>query len=320
MFDHTLGLADERETKQAEELIAFDKRAAEIHSKLKSFLSALDTLRPEPCPDDLVERTLRRLRQLADAERSVREPVVVRVRSWHNLIQVGVIAASIFLAVGVLIPSFGFARHQYRKHVCQNQLAGIGDSMNAYCADYDGLLPAATNNINQSWCNVGDQGQECRSNTRSMYLLLKLGYVNRPKNFVCCGRRVRVTLLNNSDISRYNDFPSREHFSYSYRIFCHSPVKMSQLAGQPIMADRNPIFEKVSEAGFAVQLDNELCRRNSLNHRKRGQNVLFTDGHTVFLRTRHVGIPQDDIFTVQNVVEYRGNERPACEKDPFLAP
>ena len=39
-----------------------------------------------------------------------------------------------------------------------------------------------------------------------------------------------------------------------------------------------------------------------------------------FLKTRHVGVPKDDIFTVQNVVEYRGNERPACEKDPFLAP
>ena len=95
---------------------------------------------------------------------------------------------------------------------------------------------------------------------------------------------------------------------------------MSRLAGQPIMADRNPVFEKVSEDRFAVQLDKELCCRNSMNHRHRGQNVLFTDGHTIFKKTRYVGIPQDDIFTLQNVVEYRGNERPVFEKDPFLAP
>ncbi len=86
------------------------------------------------------------------------------------------------------------------------------------------------------------------------------------------------------------------------------------------MADCNPVFENVSEDRFEVRLDRSLSTRNSINHGRRGQNVLFSDGHAGFLKTRHVGIPQDDIFTVQNIVEYRGNERPACEKDPFLAP
>jgi prepilin-type processing-associated H-X9-DG protein len=136
-----------------------------------------------------------------------------------------------------------------------------------------------------------------------------------------CGGRYEGDLfsLKISQVSAYDDFPNG-HITYSFRIFCHQPAKMTLLAGQPIMADRNPIFEKVSEDMFMVKLDNESSRRNSRNHNRRGQNVLFADGHSLFLKTRHAGIPQDDIFTVQNVIEYRGNERPTCDKDLFLAP
>ena len=86
------------------------------------------------------------------------------------------------------------------------------------------------------------------------------------------------------------------------------------------MADCNPVFENASEDKFEVRLDKELSTHNSINHNLRGQNVLFCDGHVEFLKTRHVGIPQDDIFTLQNIEVYRGIERPSCETDPFLAP
>lgn len=62
LFDHTLGLADKYEADQVEELIASNYEAAEIHSNLKAVLSPLDTLKPEPCPGDLFQRTLWRLK------------------------------------------------------------------------------------------------------------------------------------------------------------------------------------------------------------------------------------------------------------------
>ena len=52
----------------------------------------------------------------------------------------------------------------------------------------------------------------------------------------------------------------------------------------------------------------KLSTTASMNHNRQGQNVLFSDGQVEFLKTRHIGILQDDIFTVQNIVEYRGNE------------
>ena len=313
LFDYSLDLTTEEETAQAEALISSSNEAADIHSKIKSVLAPLDTVRDDPCPDDLAERTIWRLR-------AAPAPVATTRRPWRNFAQVGAIAATIFIAVGVLVPSFSFARHQYRKHVCQNQLTGIGSCISSYCADYDGKLPAASTDVSQPWHRIGDQGRENRSNTRNPFLLLKLGYHTRPQDFVCCGRRQkRISPLKASEASNYNDFLSGEHISYSFRIFCRPSITISLLGGQPLMADRNPVFEHVPEERFDVHLDEGLCSRHSINHR-RGQNILFIDGHARFLKTRNVGIPQDDIYTVQNISAYRGNERPACEQDCFLGP
>jgi prepilin-type processing-associated H-X9-DG protein len=86
------------------------------------------------------------------------------------------------------------------------------------------------------------------------------------------------------------------------------------------MADRNPVFEDVEGDHFKVRLDIKLSIRNSINHGEHGQNVSFPDGHVEFLVTRHVGIPQDDIYTLQNIKIYRGNEWPTCDNDLFYIP
>jgi hypothetical protein len=59
---------------------------------------------------------------------------------------------------------------------------------------------------------------------------------------------------------------------------------------------------------------------NSLNHNRRGQNVLFDDGSAGFVKTRFVGVNGDDIFTLQNTTLYQGSETPDRETDAFLAP
>ncbi|KPK43505.1 MAG: hypothetical protein AMJ65_05615 [Phycisphaerae bacterium SG8_4] len=321
LFDHSLELTTEERAAQAEVLISSSNEAAYIRSKLKTALAPLDTLLDEPCPDDLAERTVWRLMQVAKVERAAREPVAAGSMPWSDYAQVGAIAAVVLLAVSVLIPSFSFARHHYRKHVCQNQLAGIGSGLARYCSDFEGNLPAVSTDISRPWHRVGDQSEESQSNTRNPYLLLKLGYHSRPRDFICCGRMQRkVSQLDVSEVSRFDDFPGGELISYSFRIVCRAPVKLSLLAGMPLMADRNPLFEDMQGDELRVRLDEKLATTPSMNHKRRGQNVLFAGGHVRFLKTRHVGVPQDDIFTVQNVVEYQGNERPACEKDPFLAP
>jgi hypothetical protein len=62
LFDYSLGLTSDEEIVQAEQLIACNKQAVEIHSKLKAVLEPLDSIvQPEPCWDELAERTIQRL-------------------------------------------------------------------------------------------------------------------------------------------------------------------------------------------------------------------------------------------------------------------
>lgn len=323
LFDYSLGLTTEGETAQARALVTSKKEADEIHAKLKAALAPLDSIPSRLCPDQLAEQTVQRLCQLANSIRAAEqaELPVAKVRLWPNFVKVGAIAASILIIVGVLFPTFSLARHQYRKHVCQRQLESIYKSVDHYSSDYDGKLPAVATDVGQPWHKVGYQGKENHSNTRNLFLLLKHGYSGRPEDFVCCSKRQKqYTALRMSQVHRYKDFPSRKHITYSFRIVCKQPIKLRLLGRQPLMADRNPVFEDMPEDKFEVHLDSELSTRNGMNHNRHGQNVLSCDGNVQFLKTRHVGVPQDDIFTVQNIAVYRGSERPACETDPFLGP
>jgi prepilin-type processing-associated H-X9-DG protein len=99
------------------------------------------------------------------------------------------------------------------------------------------------------------------------------------------------------------------------------------LCQKVVMADCNPLFEELPKdfsQPFKLQIDRKSLTLNSSNHsyfgNRRGQNVLFGDGHVEFLRTRHVDVSKDDIFTLQDTDVYQGCEVPSCETDFFLAP
>jgi len=67
IFDYSSGLTTtEEETVEAERLISSDEQAAKLHSAIKFFTNALGSLESEPCPDELVERTILRLKSLAN--------------------------------------------------------------------------------------------------------------------------------------------------------------------------------------------------------------------------------------------------------------
>ncbi|MHC4497467.1 MAG: hypothetical protein ACYSYM_16770, partial [Planctomycetota bacterium] len=58
LFDYCMGLASPEQIVEAQALISSNPKAAEIHSKIKATLAPLDSIEPEACPDDLVERTM----------------------------------------------------------------------------------------------------------------------------------------------------------------------------------------------------------------------------------------------------------------------
>ncbi|MHC4489377.1 MAG: hypothetical protein ACYS9C_12435 [Planctomycetota bacterium] len=332
LFDYCVGLTSQEQTAEAEALISSNQEAAEIHSRLQATLAPLESVEFEPCPDGLVERTVRQVSNLADSGQHRLEQLLVseqtqkvttKVTFWRNLSEMAAVAAAIILVTAVLVPSLSFARQKYRQQRCRMQLGSIFQGLSNYISDHDGQPPAVTTKPGAAWWKVGSKDNENCSNTRHIWLLVKGNYV-KPTGFVCPGCKNGKTLQSNpSQIRTYKDFPNRKNITYSFRIRCRMRENGRLLCRKVLMADLSPLFEKLPDdhsKSFKLHLNPELLILNSINHRRRGQNVLFGDGRVEFLKTRHTGISKDDIFTLQDTDIYQGCEVPSCATDSFLAP
>lgn len=334
IFDYCIGLTSERET--AEDLIASHKEAAQIHSKLKAALSPLETLEPDCCPDELVEGTVWRLNNLARSSQLRLQQLLAgeqardtaaKGRPWRYLGRIAAVAAVILIVLGTWFAPLDFARQKSRQLRCQRQLAaGIFKGLSNYISDHDGRMPAVATTANAPWWKVGDQGRENQSATRNMWLLVRDNYVN-PTDFVCPGRKQDLVIeFRPAQVKNYNDFHSRKYIRYSVRIGCVKSQGTQRGVRRVLMADLSPLFENLPadySRPFRLKLDKDLLTLNSINHNRRGQNVLFRDGGVKFIKKRHADTSKDDIFTLQYMsvgCEVRGCERPSSETDNFLAP
>jgi len=336
IFDYCIGLTTPEQAAEAESLIATNEQAAQINSSMEYVLAPLDNLEAKACPDELAESTIYRLTNAARSshlkleqlltEEQSRSTTANKRREWLSFGRRLAAAAVILIVIGVLLPTFNLisndARHKSWQQKCQMQLSQIWQGISNYKAEHDDKMPAVARATGEPWWKVGYQGKENHSNTRQMYLLVKGGYV-QPVNFVCPGSKAGTPLkLNALQIKRYNDFPSRKNVTYSFRICCPQ-AKHRWDSKMILISDLNPLFEKLPQnysGDFKLQVNKELSSLNSINHRRRGQNVVFCDGSIRFIKKRRVGIDEDDIFTLRNKLFYKGSEVPASANDAFLAP
>ncbi|MDH7599204.1 MAG: hypothetical protein QHH07_06160 [Sedimentisphaerales bacterium] len=322
LLDYGLGITSEAQSRQAEELIRNNPQAAALYQVIQNALSPLGCVDPQPCPDELVDRTVARLVQAAGMERGAdlrSRPV------WFNshVAQVAAIAAIVLFAVGVGIPAIAFAKNLCMRYRCQWQLARVYQGLAQYMSDFDGKMPSVVFAAGQPWWKVGYQGKENVSNTRSAWLLVRHGYVPIER-FLCPGfiKRPGPGRINLSD---YNDFPGREFIAYSYRLRSDGQDDAMAPAGL-IAADMNPLGERLPRnvaGSLSLTVDQELLTANSINHNRLGQNVLSINGAVRFVRTRHVGINQDDIYSIEGMrqgIQLTGCEVPANPADAFLVP
>jgi hypothetical protein len=331
LFDYCLDLTSKEHTAEAQALISTNQEAAEIYSKIKSSLEPLESIELQICPDDLVESTIsfinenkhssqHQLEQLLAFEQAKKVPV--RIGFWGNLVEMAAVAASIMLIVGVLVPTMGYARQKHLQKQCGTQLGSFFRGLSNYMDDHDGNQPSVASTAGAPWWKVGYQGAENQSNTRRVYLLVREKYVE-PEIFICPGNKTGGNLkIEPSKIRDYKDFPDRRYVTYSFQISCRTTKSGNLQCRKVIMADLSPLFEELPnfDSSLRVRLDKELLTINSSGHNRRGQNVLFRDGHVEFLKTRHTSDAHDDIFTLQDTDIYHGVEVPSCETDFFLAP
>ncbi|HUW18005.1 MAG TPA: hypothetical protein VMW16_01735 [Sedimentisphaerales bacterium] len=335
LFDYCVGFTSEQEAAEAEELIAASEEAAAIYHRIKATLAPLDTLKEEPCPDQLVESTVWRLNNLARAsqlrleqllEAEQARNVTFNTRAWWNFGKMAAAAAVVLIVLGTWFAPLDFIRQKCRESRCRMQLARIFQGLSNYIADHDGQMPAVATTAGSPWWKVGYQGQENHSATRNMWLLVKGNYAD-PADFVCPAKRRNLVIrFDPSKMQAYNDFPSRDDVSYSVRIMYTKSKAAHQSQRKVLIADLSPLFENLPKdfsKSFQLVLDEDLLIINSSNHNRRGQNVLFCDGSIKFLKKRHTDISYDDIFTLWEMhagSEVRGCEVPSCETDAFLAP
>ena len=335
LFDYCLGLTTENETAEAEALISSSREASETYHKLRATLAPLDSVEAQDCPDKLAERTIARISSAADSSEIRLQQLIaaeqkrpaVKIRFWHNIGEMAAVAAIIIFLAGILFPPLSLARQKYWQQRCQMQLGNIFQGVTRYSADYEGKLPAVIGRPDTPWCRVGYQGREDYSNTRSLWRLVKGGYVKNPADFVCPGRsQGRASQLDAAKVQSYNDFPARRYVTYSPRIICTKAANGFSLMREPLMADLNPIFENLPQEityEIKLRLNDKSFSINSTNHRGHGQNVLFGDGKVQFIKIRLVGVTEDDIFTLREMqpgCEVNGDEVPSCDTDAFLAP
>jgi hypothetical protein len=330
LFDYCIGLTSQEQTAEAEELISSNPEAAQIHSKLKAFFAPLNTLEPESCPDALAERTVWRLKSLANSSQDRLQQLLAseqtrkvtpRNRMWGRRLA----TAAVFMIAGsVLLTTLRYLRFNSRLQQCQLQQGSIFQGLGNYIRDHDGQQPVVAATVGAPWFKVGDQGTENHSNTRRIFLLVKGDYV-KPSNFVCpCSKRGRALQMTPSQIKTYKDFPDRRCVTYSFQINCRIAGNGQLFCRKVVMADLNPLFEKLPELpedyskSLTLELTKDLLTLNSTNHNRHGQNILFGDGRVEYLKTRYIGT--DDIYTLQNTDVYEGCEVPSCETDFFLAP
>ena len=337
LFDHALGLTSERDVDEAERLLASNQEAARIHLALRNALAPLDALEVEACPDALAERTISSLKERAQVdsgqdqlERLLASEQVgaspLKIPFWRNWGDIAAVAAVLVLFVGVALPALGFSRQRYWQQRCQSQLANIHGGLASYVSEHDGQLPSVPVAPGSPWWKVGYQGSENHSNTRRAWLLVQHAYVE-PSRFICPGRRESRDLqFDTLEVANYNDFPEPAYIHFSIRIGCPTSPQRGLTARRVIIADLNPIAEKLPtdySAPLKLRMCQDLLTSNSRNHNRRGQNVLLCDGSVEFTRRRYTSVSEDDIYTLSDMAdgcEVRGCEVPSCETDAFLAP
>jgi prepilin-type N-terminal cleavage/methylation domain-containing protein len=171
----------------------------------------------------------------------------------------------------------------------------------------------------------------------NLYLLVKYGGVS-PEQFICPGggeKKFDMSIYVMKDAAAQTvtdvwDFGlpnalttdleagksrGRGHNSYSYQL----PLKALGLAApddqcfavnatsnpsRPVMADRNPFWDKVNPEAEPYEWDTtkggptseSIPNGNSQAHQKDGQNVAYADQHVKFEKTANCGIDRDNIY------------------------
>jgi hypothetical protein len=120
ILDFYFRCGDQRDLDRARDLIAVNPEAAKLYTALQETLTLLDNTEYEPCPDNLAELTVAKLKLAASASTTKLQSLLekekkktflnqnkittVHQRHWTNILEVAAVAAVLLIITGLGFP------------------------------------------------------------------------------------------------------------------------------------------------------------------------------------------------------------------------
>lgn len=315
MFDLLLGELDETRQSEARRKIEEDPQAAALHADVSNTLAALDLLGEAEPPEELVDKTLARIRQdrqlkqlIARQEATRRRPIA----PTFSLRELGAVAAAAILMAVIFVPSIRSARQSMYRGECASNAGQIGTALRSFAAAGNGQFPRADGQCR--WLPCSSEGST--SNSAALFQLVQNSFI-KPPVFQCPAVDGGSFVLRQGML----DFPAPKYVSYSYQhavgpqgLSLYDPAFTGKHSQMAILADRSPVFP---DGKFHAE---RVSAQASDNHGGSGQNVLYMDGHVAWASTPTVGIGGNNIYLINGLTQYRGDESPSEPTDSFLLP
>jgi len=288
-----------------------------LHDDLANTFKALALVQGAQAPDDLVERTIRRIARHQQTNALLARQEINR-RTWSlptfSMRELIGVAAAVLLLAAIFIPSVLHIREQGRIVQCASQIGQIGSALQTYAMENSGHLPVSRTEP-APW--LATQNRQASSNSAGLFKLVPSKYASATI-FQCPGSGRTEGFVLKADM---NDFPSRRHISYSYQHSMGNGLSINNqdltaaASNMAILSDDNPLFKN---GVFQAHRLSPPIRSD--NHNRTGQNVLYIDMHVAWADHPNVGIDGDNIFIIDGVYSYRGDEIPVRPTDSFLLP
>lgn len=279
--------------------VGFDLNALEPMSdaqraratELLRLLGLMNDYPVDDADDTLLHATMARIDRVEDerAERMSLEHETSR-RGGFNLRSFDFISVAAVLLIGasVLWPLLSSVRQSSIDRACANNLRIVGYGMSHYAGDNNGAMPVAKAGFGSgaSWDTV--------PNVLNLAPLIEGGYCDHG-HLHCAG--------------------NHDHGGSSYSYQWQRPNVRMMWGSGPItivLGDRNPLID-AARAGRMLPA-NTLSR----DHAGRGQNVLASDGATIWLDGTVVG-SRDNIWLPHGAQQLSHGARPKERSDVMLA-
>lgn len=326
LVEYELGLLEDPQRQELAAVLAADPALRARLESTRNIIHAVNRWEaPEP-PAGMVDAIMQRVGSTSPLEYVAGSSTIdpdpnaqFESRPMFSLGEMVALAACILLVVSVFTPGMMSVRSRQLQSLCADNLAGLHRGWASYAAANDGAIPVTAQPQPPNWLN--------QPNRIRLRPAIRLRFI-APASLLCPtsdqkpdadntdrnidpNQQSMLQFLQRSGLPFYSiqNMNGRNSGGQAMRI--GGPFRM------PLASDANPVL---ANGRFHPDVD---WRTNSTAHVGRGQNVLFVDGSTQFLKTPMVepsGGAADNIWKAEHVSEYTGVETAQSATDAFLTP